>query len=148
MSNYGPIASIWFDGWAVPARTPEIDWRIAETYALIRSLQPQTLISYKWGLTGDEDYLAPEHNWVNPENNAYDKVIEGPDQLIEICFSLGSWGYVKRNNGKHPGVDRLNELVQLAKKWDANLLTNIAPRPDGSLDPQDVETVSRLPELM
>ena len=41
LSNYGPIAGIWFDGmWD----KPEADWHLATTYALIHRLQPATLI--------------------------------------------------------------------------------------------------------
>ena len=41
LTNYGPIGGIWFDGvWD----QPKTDWRLAQTYALIHSLQPATLI--------------------------------------------------------------------------------------------------------
>ena len=35
---------------------------IEDTYNMIRQLQPQTLISFKQGATGKEDFAAPERS--------------------------------------------------------------------------------------
>ena len=41
LTNYGPIAGIWFDGmWD----KPDADWHLDKTYALIHKLQPAALI--------------------------------------------------------------------------------------------------------
>ncbi|NVL91158.1 MAG: alpha-L-fucosidase [Desulfobacterales bacterium] len=59
--QYGPIAGIWFDGIGDFYKNPENYERLSETYKLVRSLQPQCLISFKEGAIGEEDFITPEH---------------------------------------------------------------------------------------
>jgi alpha-L-fucosidase len=61
LTNYGPIAGIWFDGIGDYNNEPENYKRLSETFALIRSLQPACLISFKEGAIGEEDFISPEH---------------------------------------------------------------------------------------
>ena len=61
LTQYGPIAGIWFDGIGDYYKSPENYERLSETYALVRSLQPQCLISFKEGAIGEEDFITPEH---------------------------------------------------------------------------------------
>jgi alpha-L-fucosidase len=61
LTQYGPIAGIWFDGISGFYKNPENYMRLSETYKLVRSLQPQCLISFKEGATGKEDFITPEH---------------------------------------------------------------------------------------
>ncbi len=62
LTNYGPVAGIWLDGIGVlRSHTDRLEeLRIQELYDHIHSLQPQTLVSYKQGLLGTEDFKAPE----------------------------------------------------------------------------------------
>ena len=59
LTNYGPIAGIWFDPIMGYYARPDL-FPIHETYAMIRALQPQALICFKQGATGTEDFAAPE----------------------------------------------------------------------------------------
>ena len=58
LTNYGPLAGIWFDPIMGFYARPDL-FPIDETYALVRSLQPQVLISFKQGASGTEDFAAP-----------------------------------------------------------------------------------------
>ena len=122
LTQYGPVAVIWLDGWSVPANGPTETFRIPETYELIRRLQPQTLISYKWGFTGTEDFLAPEIQWLDPRSNNYNPIIEKKDRHVEICCSLtkSSYGYVAEEQGTHPGAEWVMQCIEVAKRHDAN----------------------------
>lgn len=60
LTNYGPIAGIWFDGIGNAYRRPSAFLESTKQYALVKALQPQCLVSYKTGWVGDEDFLAPE----------------------------------------------------------------------------------------
>jgi len=137
LTQYGPIANIWFDGWAVPKKGPTEKLKIPQTYDLVRRLQPQTLISYKWGITDTEDFLAPEFHWTK-------KKTEPTNKPIEICHHIAGWGYWKENDGKHRGADSIMENFDVAEKYNANLLLNTAPLPDGSIDKQDVATLRQV----
>lgn len=140
LTNYGSIASMWLDGYSVPMNGPIEQFRIPETYALIRKLQKQCLISAKWGYNGDEDYYAPEYHWLkrNPEKT---KEMMRAGKPIEICTGIAGWGYHKDKDGKHRGADSVWENIHYAAKFHANLLLNTGPRGDGSIDPQDVQTL-------
>ena len=143
LTNYGPVASIWLDGYGVPVSGPIKEFRIPETYALIRKLQPQCLITSKWGYNGDEDYYSPEYHWLakNPEKT---KKMVASGKPVELCTGIAGWGYRKAKDGKHRGADSVWKNILYASKYNANLLLNIGPHGDGSIDKQDVATLKAL----
>lgn len=141
LTNYGPVASIWFDGWGTPKGGPwETELFIPELYRHIRTLQPDCLMSYKMGLTGTEDYYSPEYHW--PDHLPKEmKEARASGKPIELCHHIAGWGYQKANDGKHRGPDSVMKDLEYVSQFDANLLLNTAPLPDGSIDKQDVATL-------
>lgn len=146
LTQYGPVASVWLDGIAVPLNGNTEAFRCQELYDHIHGLQPQVLVSYKQGVTGTEDYFAPEHNVPKAGEDAKKRgqISSEPSKIVEVCTTMcpGSWGYMKKKAGQH-----LNEASVWDKLCDAgdrgyNLLLNTGPLPDGRLDPED-ETVLR-----
>ncbi len=135
LTHYGPIAAIWLDGIAVPLSHKErlAEWRLTGLFAHIRSLQPQVLISYKQGLTGAEDFLAPERNYS-----------QKPDRPLELCDTLQphGWGYMKEDDGHHKTPDQVMTMLGKAAGLPANLLLNTGPLPDGTIHPEDVATLT------
>jgi len=69
LTNYGAIAGIWFDGIGECYRRPNDFLETGKLYAYIKQLQPQCLVSFKTGFTGDEDFLAPEWTQVKFDKN-------------------------------------------------------------------------------
>ena len=67
---------------------------------------------------------------------------------VEICTHIAGWGYTKKNDGKHRGADSVIENLKYAGKFNANLLLNTGPLPDGSIDKQDVETFKKIGEII
>lgn len=61
LTNYGPVAGIWFDGIGHYNRDPENYTRLREKFAMVHGLQPHALISFKEGAIGGEDFITPEH---------------------------------------------------------------------------------------
>jgi alpha-L-fucosidase len=141
LTNYGPIAAIWLDGIAVPLSRMERlgEWHLPELYAYIRSLQPQVLVSYKQGLIGEEDFLAPERK--------YD---QKPDRPLELCDTLQphGWGYIQADDGHHKTADEVLTMLARAASLPANLLLNTGPLPDGSIHPEDVKTLRAVGETI
>jgi alpha-L-fucosidase len=135
---------------------------VQETYALIRSLQPQTLISFKQGASGDEDFAAPERKG---ESKA-DEVMElfGPDnarvaeeaweknrnKYNEICDTLqpGVWGYRKEDDFSHRTSGEVMGMLEQARAANCNLLLNTGPMADGSIHPDDVKTLRETGKLL
>jgi alpha-L-fucosidase len=150
LTQYGPISGIWFDPIMGFYSNPDV-FPIAETYALIREIQPHCLISFKQGANGDEDFVAPERRVQALEKGGEIalKVWEkNKNKPKEICDTLqpkdipgNSWGYNKAAEGKHLNADDVMQMLADAKEQDANLLLNTGPLPDGSIHPSDVETL-------
>lgn len=151
LTSYGPIAGIWFDPIMGFYHRPDL-FPIKETYALVRSLQPQVLISFKQGATGTEDFAAPERSGhslaerlKDPKHRAVaEKAWEGnKDKHNEICDTLQPrvWGYKKDDDSKHLKADEVMKRLEAAWASDCNLLMNTGPLPHGSIHPDDVKTL-------
>ena len=152
LTQYGPVASIWLDGVAVPLRGDTAAFRCQELYDHIHALQPQVLVSYKQGVTGTEDYFAPEHTVPGAEAEvaARGQIGSGSDKTIEVCTTLcpGSWGYLKEKAGQHLNEEEVWEKLHAAGEGGYNLLLNTGPLPDGSLDPEDESVLKRVGERL
>ena len=61
LTQYGPVAGIWYDGIGPFYRNPENYTRTSETFALVKKLQPHALVSFKEGGLCEEDFRSPEH---------------------------------------------------------------------------------------
>ncbi len=148
LTNYGPIAGIWFDPIMGYYGRPDM-FPLQETYALIRSLQPHALIAFKQGANGEEDFASCERD-PHPmedrlEDPAHKEVARhawaaNRSKHNEICDTLqpGQWGYNKADAGSHRTPDEVLEMLEAAHLRDSNLLLNTGPLPDGSIDPEDV----------
>jgi alpha-L-fucosidase len=140
LTQYGPIAGIWLDGIGSYYQEPQAYRRLDELYALIRSLQPQCLISFKQG-TGAEDFVAPEglmHAKADPLAQKAWKLNAG--KRGDICTPMQtappSWLYL--DGCRHVNADQTLALLADAFAQQANLTLNTGPLPDGSIHPADV----------
>ncbi|HAI10349.1 MAG TPA: alpha-L-fucosidase precursor [Phycisphaerales bacterium] len=153
LTQYGPIAGLWFDPITAYHCRPDL-FAIDETYALIRSLQPQCLISFKQGANGEEDYAAPERSAGDLSEKLKGKAgksslkawEKNKDKPWEICETLQPrvWGYNKYNDGEHRNVDDVLKCYAYARSINAKVLLNTGPLPDGSIDPTDYATLIEL----
>ncbi|MGM9701683.1 MAG: alpha-L-fucosidase [Prevotella sp.] len=100
LTNYGPIAGIWFDGIGECYRYPNEFLDAGSLYAYVRELQPQCLVSFKTGFTGDEDFLAPEWSQVTF------------DEANNVCLNI----HVKTEGGLPIGKDVQKRMVQRIEK--------------------------------
>ncbi|MCE9556281.1 MAG: alpha-L-fucosidase [Planctomycetes bacterium] len=159
LTNYGPIAGIWLDPLSGYTARPDL-FPIEETYQLIRQLQPQTLISFKIGATGTEDFAAPERGTgFNADGIRRRHGAKSADLISkawqanrgkhnEICNTLqdGAWGYDKRSDGRHRDSAEVKKMLAEAAAAHCNLLLNTGPLGDGSIHPEDIQTLRRLAE--
>lgn len=154
LTNYGPVAGLWFDPMMAYYARPDL-FTIRDTYALIRRLQPQALISFKQGATGEEDFASPER-----EGQSLAKKVEelfGPERAAlprqvwelnkakhnEICDTLAprAWGYHHDQSKVHIGPDEARQRLARAFAQNCNLLLNTGPLPDGSIHAGDEATL-------
>jgi len=151
LTRYGPIAGIWFDPVMGFYSRPDL-FPMAETYALVRALQPHTLISFKQGATGTEDFAAPERRGrsladrlKDPKQReiAHQAWESNKNKHNEICDTLqpSVWGYKKDDDNKHLSADQVIQRLEAAGAAHCNLLMNTGPLPGGSIHPADVKTL-------
>jgi len=157
LTNYGPVAGIWLDPLMGYYGRPDL-FPMADIYERIRALQPQCLISAKQGITGTEDFAAPErsgHSLTDTIRKRYgDAAAEiaekawaaNKEKHNEICDTLqpSGWGYIKEDDGKHKSADQVMVMLKAANAMDANLLLNTGPLPDGSIHPEDVSSLKEV----
>jgi alpha-L-fucosidase len=141
LTNYGPLGGIWFDGmWDKPTA----DWRLEKTYGLIHRLQPAALIvpnHHKAPLPG-EDAQTFEQD-LPGSNTAGFNTKEISQLPLETSLTMNrSWGFNITDRSFKSVKEIVGYLVRAAGHG-ANLLLNVGPRPDGTLQP---EAISRLEE--
>lgn len=141
LSNYGDVASIWFDGeWEHKPEEINAD----AIYDMIRSLQPNTLINdrlYNRRPGNKADFGTPEQFVPATGLTGAD----GKPLLWESCVTINSdsWGYNKYETEFKTDRDLIRMLIEVASKG-GNLLLNIGPRPDGTIQPEFVERLESI----
>lgn len=152
-----PLAGMWLDIIAGYYRVPDLI-PIEATYELIRKARPETLISFKQGATGTEDFAAPEFSLKSQaavlrrqNNEAGARLAEAAWQKNrtkhnEICMTLQrqGWGYVE--DAEHLGADEVRGRLAYALAHNCSMLANTGPLPDGSIHPEDVATLRAVGE--
>ncbi|MGH7991128.1 MAG: alpha-L-fucosidase, partial [Limisphaerales bacterium] len=140
LSNYGKISVLWFDCDGRPAM-----WDPANTYALVRKLQPQILINNRLEISTTEQWLHQGH--LNPNEDFYT-----PEQRIgayddktpwETCMTLGTQWSWKPNDKIKSASDVIHILAQCAG-GDGNLLLDVGPKSDGTIEPREVEILKQV----
>jgi len=143
LTNYGPIGGIWFDGmWDRPDTSL---WRLPRTYALIHRLQPAALIipnHHQTPLPG-EDVQTFEQDLPGSNSAGFNTTSIGGLPLETSLTMNRSWGFNITDTSFKSVPELIGYLVRAAG-YGANLLLNIGPRPDGTIQP---EAVTRLEEL-
>ncbi len=163
LTQYGAIAGIWFDPVLGYYARPDL-FPLKETYALIRQLQPNCLVSFKQGGTGTEDFAAPErqaaglgtYGSIVPQRRARAMQVEreawdhNRAKHKEICDTLQrqSWGYNASDNGKHRSAQDVLSLLKSAWAANANLLLNTGLLPDGSISTEDVRSLQSVGKMI
>ncbi len=151
LTQYPNIAGIWFDPIMGYYSRPDL-FPIDSTYALIRRMSPHALISFKQGANGDEDFMAPERSGSAKVGQQFDvaKMVyeKNKNKPREICNTLQphAWGYDKRDDGNHKGVDDVLKMLSNADNLNSNLLLNIGPKGDGSIPDEDIITLREVGE--
>ncbi len=146
LTNYGPIGGIWFDGmWD----KPDADWRLAKTYALIHRLQPAALIvpNHHEAPKAGEDVQTFEQDLPGANTAGFNTREIGALPLETSLTMNQSWGF-NITDKKFKSVRELVGYLVRAAGNDGNLLLNIGPRPDGTIQPEAIERLRAIGEWL
>jgi alpha-L-fucosidase len=124
LTNYGPIAIIWFD---TPRRiTFEQSRSLVE---LVHQLQPDCLVNGRIG-NGLGDYAEARDNRI-------------PDSLVDMDWEVpatinDTWGYKSYDQNWKPVEELIHKLVDIVSKG-GNYLLNVGPTAEGIIPQPSVE---------
>lgn len=143
MTHYGRIDLLWYDGWywehghgklwpGLPRPYARRFWQAEKLNARVRHLQPQILINDRSGPS--EDFGTPEQK-VQAEKDG---------RAWETCMTIGrQWGHVRYDSQRKSPNELLMQIIE-AVSQGGNFLLNVGPRADGTIDPRDVQTLTRI----
>lgn len=137
LTHYGPIGGIWFDGmWD----KPDADWQLPRTYALIHRLQPAALIvpNHHEAPRPGEDVQTFEQDLPGANTAGFNTKTIGTLPLETSLTMNNAWGFNISDQHFKSVPELIGFLVRAAGN-NANLLLNIGPRPDGTIQPEAVE---------
>ena len=143
------LAGIWFDGVGV-GRGLAKELRLKELYEDIHRRWPGSLVSYKNGVTGTEDFLDAEGllHGAGYFDSIFFKLVER-DVPREVCSNLGrSWAFAKQFKGLSMSRDGLWNHLESNNAQHCNWLVNTGPMPKGDIDPAHVTAYRTLGELV
>ncbi len=160
--EYGKIAGIWFDGWwdQKSKKLPEnkenqgnfdpketqIDWRLGQTYGLIHRLQPTCLIGNNHHVAPfpGEDFQMFERDLPGQNTTGFSEDSVIGSLPLETCDTInGSWGYNVHDKKFKTPKQLVHYLVRAAGQ-NANLLLNVGPRPDGTIQEEFAERLEAI----
>ncbi len=132
LTNYGPMALIWFD-------TPRMmnGERSQRFIDIVHSLQPATLIDGRLGSSGDYVSMG--------DNRIPDRVVKG-DWEVPATINQ-TWGYKKADNNWKSPDDLIFKLVDIVSKG-GNYLLNVGPTAEGIIPRPSVVNLETVGEWL
>jgi alpha-L-fucosidase len=137
LTRYGSVGGIWFDGmWD----KPDAPWRLERTYDLIHRLQPAALIvpNHHLAPLPGEDAQTFEQDLPGANTAGFNTTQIGALPLETSLTMNQSWGFNLTDQRFKSVREVIRYLVRAAGN-DANLLLNVGPRADGTIQPEAVE---------
>ena len=128
--NYGPLFVLWFD---VPQRFDALRGQGVIDFA--HTIQPDIIINNRTGAKGDFD--TPEQRVGGFQN----------ERPWETCMTIANQWAWKPNDEVKTLEQCLHTLIRTAG-GDGNLLFNVGPKPDGTIEPLQVERLKEMGKWM
>ena len=131
LTNYGKVDLLWFDGdWERSAR----QWQLPEFKDYLKAFNPELIINSR--LQGYGDYKTPEQGIP----------ITRPEGSWEFCTTINdSWGYQPQDN-HYKSIKQIIHMFVDCISMGGNMLLDIGPREDGSIDERQKNILLELGE--
>jgi alpha-L-fucosidase len=159
LTRYGKVAIIWFDGLGHQQK-----YNGRRFHTLIHELQPATLINNRIGLPGDYDtpeQFIPDRiptissgvEWIGtepPAKVAAPPGLPSPEDFRpwETCMTINdTWAYNRHDRKFKSATQLVRTLAEVASKG-GNLLLNVGPTPEGTIQPEFQERLHAVGEWL
>ena len=143
LTNYGPIAGIWFDGmWDKKGA----DWRLEKTYKLIHDTRPAALVGSNHHLAPfeGEDFQMFEKDLPGHKTQGYSAEQKVGDLPKETCETINnSWGF-NLQDARNKSITNLIQYLVRSAGYDANFLLNVGPMPNGKIQPEHTALLKQM----
>jgi len=147
LTNYGPVAGIWFDGeW----ERRDVNWHLDEIYALIHKLQPAAMIGNNHHIAAikGEDFQMFEKDLPGENTTGFGADAKISQLPLETCETVNnSWGF-NITDTNYKSVKQIIHILVNDAGRNANLLLNIGPMPNGRVQPEFVDTLTAVGNWM
>jgi len=134
LTNYGPVAIIWFD--TPHIITPEQSSSLRQ---FVRDLAPECLVNSRLGGEKDWDYESLGDN--QPPYRRFIRPAEGIGTMNE------SWGYKPFDHGYRTPSEVLQVMARLAAS-NANFMLNVGPDGTGAFPPEARKILGEVGEFL
>jgi alpha-L-fucosidase len=152
LTQYGPLAGFWFDTEKAYYDDKSLYPRLDVIYGMIRSKQPQALISFCHGVTGEEDFITCEHHFYPLSDIKYvpDKVKRKMARKpVEVTTTLqldqkdgrGTKMWFNVEGAYHRTPEDVWKILAEMRRDHCNLSLNTGLLGDGSINPDDERTL-------
>lgn len=129
LTEYGPVAELWFD---TPAgmTQPRADW-----FKPLLALQPGMIVNNRLGGTYQGDINTPEGHI---PARGY------PNRDWETCMPMNNtWGYKKHEPTYRSAETLIRNLIDIVSKG-GNYLLNVSPTDEGTVPPEQIERLKAI----
>jgi alpha-L-fucosidase len=133
LTNYGPLASIWFD---TPRSISKA--QSEELLAMVHQYQPTALVSGRVGNgAGDYETVGDNQVAVAPRKGDWEAISTTND----------TWGYKKDDNNWKPVPVLIRQMAHAAAH-NGNYLLNVGPTAEGVIPPAAVQALKEVGQWM
>lgn len=143
ITNYPGVKAIWFDGqW----ERRSVNWHFDEIYPLIHKLNPAIMIGNNHHLAPflGEDFQMFEKDLPGNNNTGFSAESKIGTLPLETCETINnSWGF-NITDGSYKSVKGIVGYLVNAAGRNANFLLNIGPMPNGKIQSQFVDTLTKV----
>ncbi len=147
ITKYPNVTGIWFDGhW----ERPNVNWHYDEIYSLIHQLNPKVLIGNNHHLAPfrGEDFQMFEKDLPGENTTGFSAQSKVGTLPLETCETINnSWGFNIKDDHYKTVKQIIHYLVNAAGR-NANFLLNVGPMPNGKIQQEFVDTLTKVGEWM
>jgi len=147
VTKYPAVKGIWFDGYW--ERT-DANWHLDEIYGLIHKLNPAVIIgnNHHEAVKDGEDFQMFEKDLPGGNTTGFSGKSKIGELPLETCETINkSWGFNIADTNYKTVKQIILYMINAAGR-NANFLLNVGPMPNGKIQPEFADTLTKVGDWM